>query len=166
MAHSVHYEAAFEDYLRSRQSPYVAVDDTHRALFSGAKLKSFDFLVYAAGGETLIVDVKGRRLPTKGAWGKTPQNWVTQEDADGLKKWQEVFGPGFTAVFVFAYWLDGPPPAADASVHLYEGANYRFVGIRLDDYLRHARVRSPRWQTLTLPAGIFRESSRPAHEFL
>jgi hypothetical protein len=165
MAH-VHYEAAFEDYLRTRQAPYIAVDETHRALFSGVKLKSFDFLVYASSGDTLIVDVKGRRLPISGARSRSPQNWVTREDAESLGRWQEVFGTGFTAVFMFAYWLDGPPPPGDTGVHGYEGGFYRFTGIRLEDYVRHARVRSTRWQTLTLPAGIFRENSRPAAVFL
>ncbi len=40
-----HYEEAFEDYLRGAGRPYVAVDDAKRAVFSGAHIKSFDFLV-------------------------------------------------------------------------------------------------------------------------
>ena len=40
--------------------PYVAVDEAKRALFSTAKLKSFDFVVYSKTGPNLLVDVKGR----------------------------------------------------------------------------------------------------------
>ena len=56
----IHYEAAFEDYLRSRGVPYVPVDEAKRAIFAGDKLKSFDFLVYPGGQRHWIVDVKGR----------------------------------------------------------------------------------------------------------
>src|SRR5688500_7028395 len=39
----IHYEAAFEAYLRERGIPYVAVDEAKKAIFANAKLKSFDF---------------------------------------------------------------------------------------------------------------------------
>ena len=58
----VHYEAAFEDYLRKKGLPYIAVDEAKKALFAGAKLKSFDFVVYNKKGPNLLVDVKGRSL--------------------------------------------------------------------------------------------------------
>ena len=44
-----HYEAAFEDYLRSRGWPYLPVDEQKKAIFAGARVKSFDFLVYRTG---------------------------------------------------------------------------------------------------------------------
>ncbi|MHC4674764.1 MAG: HYExAFE family protein, partial [Planctomycetota bacterium] len=59
----IHYEAAFEDYLRSRGVPYVPVDEARRAIFSGAKIKSFDFLVYPGNEHHWIVDIKGRKFP-------------------------------------------------------------------------------------------------------
>ena len=37
---TIHYEAAFEAFLRSRGIPYVAVDEAKKALFADAKLKS------------------------------------------------------------------------------------------------------------------------------
>ncbi|MGH7178905.1 MAG: HYExAFE family protein, partial [Tepidisphaeraceae bacterium] len=46
----VHYEAAFEAFLRQRGIPYVAVDEAKKALFADAKLKSFDFVVYSKNG--------------------------------------------------------------------------------------------------------------------
>ena len=49
MAHrSVHYEAAFEDYLRAKGWPYVAIDEAKKTVFAGASIKSFDFLVYSS----------------------------------------------------------------------------------------------------------------------
>ena len=59
----IHYEAAFEDYLRSRGLAYVAVDETRKAIFAGARVKSFDFLVYHEPGSNRLVDVKGRKFP-------------------------------------------------------------------------------------------------------
>ena len=56
------YEAAFEAMLRARGIPYVPIDEAKRALFSSAKLKSFDFVVYSKTGPNLLVDVKGRQL--------------------------------------------------------------------------------------------------------
>ena len=50
---SVHYEAAFEAFLRDRGIPYVAVDEAKKALFANAKLKSFDFVVYSKNGQQL-----------------------------------------------------------------------------------------------------------------
>ncbi len=95
----IHYEAAFEDYLRSQQIPFVAVDEAKRAAFRDAKLKSFDFIVYSANTTNWLVDVKGRRWATrkghrKPAW----ENWVTEADLEGLQQWQEVFGAGFRAL--------------------------------------------------------------------
>ena len=54
----IHYEAAFEHYLRQRRVPYVAVDEAKKALFANASLKSFDFVVYSQQGPNLLVDVK------------------------------------------------------------------------------------------------------------
>lgn len=94
---SLHYEAAFEDYLRKNGLPYIAVDEAKKALFAGAKLKSFDFVVYRPTGQNLLVDVKGRLCPLRKS--TTLQNWTTREDIDDLRQWQEIFGDGFSAVF-------------------------------------------------------------------
>ena len=52
---TVHYEAAFEAFLRERGIPCVAVDEAKKALFSNAKLKSFDFVVYSKKGPNLLL---------------------------------------------------------------------------------------------------------------
>jgi hypothetical protein len=60
-----HYEAAFEEFLRVRGVPYVAVDEARRSLLSdGRSIKSLDFIVASPGGASWLVDVKGRRFPS------------------------------------------------------------------------------------------------------
>ena len=65
-----HYEAAFEEYLRGRGVPYVAVDEAKRSVLSdGASIKSLDFIVSSPGSASgcpvrWLVDVKGRRFPS------------------------------------------------------------------------------------------------------
>jgi len=173
MAHrSVHYEAAFEDYLRGRQLPYVAVDEAKKALFAGAALKSFDFLVYSESGPNLLVDVKGRKFPDTTP-GRRPgasrawENWVTREDLESLAEWEKVFGPAFQAVLTVAYWLQGPPrnsPFGD--VHFYKQKHYAFLAIRLCDYVAVARPRSDKWQTVAVPTRKFIELARGITTFL
>ena len=164
---NVHYEAAFEDYLRSRGVPYIAVDETKKAIFGSVSLKSFDFVVYSSDGPNLLVDVKGRKFPDTvpgpGRCGKAWENWVTRDDIDGLIEWQGVFGKGFQATLSFVYWLQGPPNRAPfQDMHLYRGKHYAFMAIPLDDYLSIARPRSRKWQTLAVPSADF---SRWAKEF-
>ena len=60
---NVHYEAAFESYLRSVGVAHLAIDETHRAAFGVARIKSFDLLIYPPDGHNLIVDIKGRQFP-------------------------------------------------------------------------------------------------------
>jgi hypothetical protein len=74
-----HYEKAFEDFLRARKIPYVAVDEARKALLPesaslqtlerdgagkviGHALKSFDFVLYGSG-VNLLAEIKGRRIP-------------------------------------------------------------------------------------------------------
>lgn len=167
MKSHVHYEAAFEDYLRTQQIPYVAVDEAKRAAFRDAKLKSFDFIVYSASGCNWLVDIKGRRWEVtksgkRGRW----ENWVTQADLDGLLQWQEVFGQGFAALLVFGYWVDGAAEPPAEIVHHFRDARYVFAGLPLETYQLHARVRSPKWGTVNIPTAVFAEHVRPIAQWL
>lgn len=159
----IHYEAAFEDFLRSRGIAYIPVDERRKAIFSGARVKSFDFLVYRKPGETWLVDVKGRKFPydtpsNKRYW----ENWLTHEDLDGLKQWQGTFGDGFVAMIVFAYHLLDPEDRQPApEIHPFRGRYYAFLAVPADIYAKHARERSAKWQTVTVPAAKFRELARP-----
>jgi len=159
----IHYEAAFEDYLRSRGIAYVPVDEQKKIIFAGARVKSFDFLVYRPGEATWLADVKGRKFPyDTDANKRTWENWVTQDDLTGLGKWENTFGDGFRGMFVFAYWLTGEPEQRLAChVHPFRDERYAFMCVSLTDYQAHARRRSPKWDTLTVPAADFRRLAKP-----
>lgn len=89
-----HYEKAFEDFLRARRIPYVAVDEAKKALLpdsaslatlgrdaSGSPiqqaLKSFDFVLYGSG-VNLLAEVKGRRMP------RSKRAYAANHDGPGL----------------------------------------------------------------------------------
>jgi len=169
---NIHYEAAFEDYLRCMGLPYVAVDEAKKAIFAGAALKSFDFLVYSTTQENLLVDVKGRKFPDSGGGRRkgntrTWENWITRDDVEGLSEWEKVFGPDFRAMLVFAYWLQGPPQRAPfEDVHLFRKRHYAFAAISLADYVAAARPRSAKWQTISVPSAVFAEQADDVAAFL
>jgi len=163
-----HYEAAFEEYLRSRGVPYVAVDEAKRSLLSnGASIKSLDFIVSAPGPITWLVDVKGRRFPSGDEQKQYWKNWSTRDDLQSLAQWEELFGETFRGLFVFAYDVLGdraPLPAEE----MFEcrGSLYGFVAVPLADYAAHAHPISPRWDTWAMPTGDFRRLARPLAELL
>ena len=159
-----HYEAAFEDYLRSRGVPYVPVNEARKVIFSGNKVKSFDFLIYPGGAQQWIVDIKGRKFPYIGSNGSKRywENWVLREDLEGLADWQEVFGDEFEAQFIFAYQLQGPPDRWPAGrPHCFNHNYYAFLAVARQDYERHCQVRSDKWETVSVPTRVFREIARP-----
>ena len=158
----MHYEAAFEDYLRQKGLPYIAVDEAKRALFAGAKLKSFDFVVYRPEGKNLLVDVKGRKLSSPSL-----QNWTTREDIDDLRQWQDIFGDGFTAMFLFMFhWPKPPEQAPLKDLILHNEKWYGMMGISVADYREHMKARSEAWGTVHLPAKDFRRLAKPFDEWL
>ena len=163
-----HYERAVEDFLRCRSVPYLRVDQIKRSAFAGVKLKSFDLLVYPEQGANILVDVKGRKWPYQSRGGKRYwENWVTAEDLEGLAKWEEVFGIGFRAAFVFCYWLtetDNLP--VQSGVHVFDGEKYGFLLVWLSDYTDNMRVRSPRWRTVSVGSGRFRQLAKPLEDVL
>ena len=164
---SNHYEAAFAAYLRRQRVAYVAVDEQRRSLMADRSLKSLDFVVAPRppqGG--WLVDVKGRRFPS-GRQRQYWKNWSTADDLRSLARWEEVFGGGFRGLLVFAYnvWSDRSP-VAENDLFVHRDRCYGFVGIRLRDYVAHARVISPRWQTVSMPVGPFRQLARPLRHWL
>ena len=116
---TIHYEAAFEGFLRHRRIPYVAVDEAKKALFANAKLKSFDFVAYPPEKPRLLIDVKGRSLRNR-AKRSGFETWATEADVSDLLQWEQVFGEGFTAIFAFVYWID-PPLFAGAGEMVRQG---------------------------------------------
>lgn len=160
-----HYEAAFEEYVRQREIPYVAVDETKRARLGGGSLKSLDFIVSPALGPSWLVDVKGRHFPA-GRQKQYWKNWSTRDDLRSLTAWQHLFGAGFQGLFVFAYQIVGDQSPLPVE-QLFESHDrlYGFVGITLDDYSRLARPLSAAWDTLSAPTASFRNSAAPVEEF-
>lgn len=160
-----HYECAFEEFLRSRRIPYVAVDEARKALLprydSGpavdrATLKSFDFVVYGSGGN-LLIDIKGRR-----ALGRRLESWATLEDVESLRRWETLFGPGFEAAFIFIYASDDQPPdALFEEVIEHRGVWYALRSVLVRDYAQVMKLRSRRWRTVDVPGATFARISQP-----
>src|SRR5947207_7646788 len=161
---TVHYEAAFEAFLRERGIPYVAVDEAKKALFANAKLKSFDFVVYSKAGPNLLIDVKGRQVRNR-ASRRGFETWTSEQDVTDLLQWEQVFGEGFKAVFSFIYWID-PPLTPEAGMFEYRERWYLLMGIDLGEYRDHMRRRSPKWETVALGADDFRSLARPLESWL
>jgi hypothetical protein len=161
---SVHYEAAFEAYLRSRGIPYVAVDEAKKALFANAKLKSFDFVVYSNPGPNLLIDVKGRQCRDRSS-RKGFETWSTERDVEDLRQWEQVFGDGFRALLAFIYWIDAPL-APEAGMFEHRDRWYLLMGIDLAEYRNAMRRRSAKWETVSLPAEEFRNLAKPIENWL
>jgi hypothetical protein len=166
-----HYEAAFEEFLRTRKIPYVAVDEAKRAQFadspvSSSSLKSLDFIVSSSAGKNWLVDVKGRRFPS-GRRRQYWKNWSTRDDLVSMARWEKLFGDRFEGLFVFAYNIRGsraPLPAEQ----LFErhGRLYGFLAVRLADYACWARPISARWDTLAMPVRRFKQLAEPLESLL
>jgi hypothetical protein len=169
MDRSNHYEAAFEAYLQWHRLCYVAVDETRRAQLADERVKNLDFIVYGECGARLLVDVKGRRFP--GGSVDRPRRvlecWSTQDDVDGLEQWTELFGPGYTALLVFAYHLlpEAPLPEDADDLWTWRGKRYWLRAVPIEDYRAAMRVRSPRWRTVSLPRKSFERLAHPFHHF-
>ena len=169
MDRSNHYEAAFEAYLQWHKLCYVGVDETRRAMMGEVRIKSLDFIVYGPTGARLLVDVKGRRFPTgsKAKPRRVWECWSTQDDIDGLRRWSELSGPGYRGLLVFAYLLapEVAVPEDTDDLWTWRGRRYLLRAIAVDHYRQHMRVRSPKWQTVTLPRSAYRAFVQPFHHF-
>jgi len=163
-----HYERAFESWLIDNHIQYIAVDEHKRAVFGRLKIKSFDFLLYPGNQQIIIAEVKGRAFKgTSFARLAGFECWVTTEDVDGLTRWREVFGPGHAAVFVFVYRIENIDVDFDGrDVFHFDANRYVFLYVKLGEYRRFMKRRSPKWQTVTLPADKFRQCAVQMQELL
>jgi hypothetical protein len=163
------YEAAFEAYLQWHRLCYVAVHEGRRTFLGETRVKNLDFIVHAQGGLGLLVDVKGRRYPGGKATKKRKvwECWSTQDDVDGLERWETVFGQGYHGLLLFIYLLGRDEAPADdlGDLWTWQGQRYLLRGVTALDYRRHLRVRSPRWRTVHMSSAAFRQSARPFHYF-
>jgi hypothetical protein len=172
-----HYEQAFEHFLRANRVPYVAVDEAKKALMPAAgrshakptadekSLKSFDFVVYTPR-RNLLVDVKGRMFGSIASANphssRRFESWVTVDDVESLKHWQNLFGSDFEAVFVFAYCLrQQPPDALFEELFAFGERWYALREVRLGEYCKQMVNRSDKWQTVHIPGEAFSRISRP-----
>ena len=163
-----HYETAFEAYLRDRRLGYVAVDESRRASLDDEPVKSIDFIVYGRDGARLLIDVKGRKFPGGGnKKSRLWQNWVFREDVEGLERWEESFGTEYRGLIVFAYYIlpEVELRRGTSDLWVWRGKRYLMRAIPVSDYREHMRLRSPKWQTVHLPTGVFRQLVRPLREF-
>ena len=163
-----HYEAAFEEYLRTRGVPYVAVDEAKRSILSdGGSIKSLDFIVSTPLAVTWLVDVKGRRFPSGDIQKQYWKNWSTRDDLRSLAEWERLFGTSFCGLFVFAYNILGNrAPLPSEQLFEFRGLTYGFVAIRLCDYAGGAHPISASWDTLAMSTADFRRLARPLDELL
>ena len=138
---------------------YIAVDEQKRAALGRSNIKSFDYLLYPRNQQIIVAEVKGRKFKgTSFARLAGFECWVTTDDVAGLSRWQEVFGPDHTSAFIFAYKIENIDVDFDGrEVYDYNANRYVFFCVKLNDYRSFMKVRSPKWQTVTLPADKFRE---------
>ncbi len=157
-----HYEGAFENWLRDRQVEYIRADEHERIGPRSRSVKNFDFLLYPQSDRRIIAEVKGRTFHGTSLTGMTGlECWVTLDDVESLQTWQEVLGPEHEAVFVFAYRIEQVDVDLDGREALSFGSDrYVFFYLRLADYRRAMKRRSPKWRTVTLPAKAFRQHAR------
>ena len=163
-----HYERAFQNWLIDHQIDYVALNEEKEIELGRNGIKSFDFLLELKDGRGIIAEIKGRRF--KGTTFEklaSLECWVTTGDIDGLTKWREIFGNNHEAVFVFIYKIENIDVDFDgAEVFDFDSRRYIFFCIRLDDYVKFMKRRSPKWQTVTLPADKFRQCAIPLTNYL
>lgn len=161
-----HYEVAFEEYLRSRKYPYVAVDEKRRSLMGGSSLKSLDFIVSPVMGNSWLVDVKGRHFPAGKTGKQYWKNWSTRDDLRSLWRWERLFGDRFAGLLVFAYQVVGDrAPLPVERLFEFRGALYGFIGVRVTDYARACRALSAKWDTVSVRSAEFRELAAPVDWF-
>ncbi len=164
------YERAFAGWLGEHKAAWQAVDQSRRKRIARRRIKSFDFAFCADGRSLTLADVKGRIFRGDSLAGKKGlQCWVTQEDVEGLARWQEQLNRKVDteAVFVFAYRLEQADIDADGmNIYEYEDNRYVFLAVRLEDYRQACRPRSRRWNTVFLSTEQFRHLAVPAETLL
>lgn len=149
-----------DDIAQSSIAPSSADADSGGRLRT---LKNVDFIVSAGRACSWLVDVKGRRFPS--GQSRYWMNWTTRDELHSLARWEELFGPRFTSLFVFAYHVLGDrAPLPEDQLYYYRGAVYAFVGIRLDHYLSWCRPLNAKWDTVTVNTSKFRELAQSAGE--
>src|SRR5207247_1579255 len=97
----------------------------------------------------------------------TWENWSTQDDIDGLRRWMRLFGRSYTGLFVFLYRIQPivSLPADSSDLWTWRDRQYLLRAVAVEDYLAHMKVRSPKWGTVALPSAAFQQLARPFRWF-
>lgn len=158
------YEMVFEEYLRERGLPYIAVREELRPVVSGRSVKNLDFIVTSPNRENALIDVKGK---TRSGSGAKWENWLLADDLEGLEFWEKCFGRLFVGLVVFVYELASEDEAVEfEDVRRFENKSYGMLGITCRDYRDNMKVRSAKWNTRSVPSKIFRTLARPVSSYL
>jgi hypothetical protein len=160
------YEQAFESFLAENKIPFVWVDQSKRPEFFDEGVKNFDFLLYRDSECPVLVELKGRTFKGNSLAGlRGLDGWATFEDVQALSQWLSRFHqniPAAEAFFVFAFRFANIDVETDGlAVYDYSGERYLFLAIPLEKYAKAMKIRSPKWQTVTLPAEDFRRWAIP-----
>jgi hypothetical protein len=163
------YEQVFESWLRENHIPFVCIDQTHRFEQGHGDIKNFDFLLRPDSPHPILVELKGRTFHGISLAGlKGLDGWATFEDVQALTQWLSRFYkdvPAAQAFFVFAFRFANIDVETDGwGVYDYSGRRYLFLAIPLEKYAAAMKLRSPKWQTVTLPAEDFRQAAVPLNE--
>jgi len=162
-----HYELAFETYLRAQRMAYVAVDEQRRSLLAQGSLKNLDYIVTPSDSVTLLIDIKGRRFPSGEKHKQYWRNWSTWDDLKSMARWQDKMGSGSLALLVFAYEVVGErSPVEPQRLFEFRERRYAFLAVRVADYIHFSRRLSEKWQTVSMPLGLFRQAAFPLDEIL
>ena len=165
------YEQAFQCYLAENKHSFIWLDQTKRIEFFDSVVKNFDFLLYPDSECPVLVELKGRTFKGDSLAGmKGLDGWATFEDVQALSQWLERFRsdfPAATAFFVFVFRFANIDVETDGwDVYDYSGSRLLFLAIPLEKYAEAMKIRSPKWQTVTLPAEDFRRWAIPINELL
>ena len=183
MANSMNdYEKAFESWLQDNGVRFMAMDQNKRRIFARDKVKTFDFLLYPANPapstglkKVVIAEIKGRKFKGRSLAGLAGmQSWVTMDDVRGLADWEQVLAESkplgdvtIEASFIFAYKFDNIDVESDGTeTYDFEDDQYIFYAVTLADYKKFMTLRSPKWETVTLPAAKFRQVAIDVRKFL
>ncbi len=162
-----HYELAFEAYLRKHRVAYVAVNEQRRSLTAQGSLKSLDFIVSPSDTVSLLVDIKGRRFPSGTNHKQYWKNWSTWDDLSSMARWQDKLGTGSCALLVFAFHVVATrSPVESERLFAFRDRWYAFLAVRVADYIQFSRPLSARWQTVSMPARLFRQAAIPFDSIL
>ena len=165
------YEQVFACWLVENHIPFVGVDQTKRFNCQCEDIKNFDFLLHPDSANPILTEVKGRTFHGSSLVGlKGLDGWVTFEDAQALSYWLGCFQkekPEAKAVFVFVFRLEQIDVETDGRC-VYDFGDQRFLllAVPLGWYRACMKPRSPKWQTVSVPAEDFRRYAVPVRDII